>query len=140
MCTLRYTNGYDGRIFSRLMVSKWFVAHLNFQIVRHTRPDVVYGHAVDRHIQWIAYLYEIYPSCHWTAVVLSCCICLHFTDIKYSWQVRVVSPRRRITVLRMELQRTRFPISTVGGTGVHRRLLYRRRILRHGRRQIQQVN
>lgn len=54
--------------------------------------------------------------------------------------MRVVSPRRRITVLRMELQRTRFPISTVGGTGVHRRLLHRRRIFRHGRRQIQQVN
>lgn len=54
--------------------------------------------------------------------------------------MRVVSPGRRFTVLRMELQRTRFPISTVGGTGVHRRLLHRRRIFRHGCRQIQQVN
>jgi len=105
----------------------------------HT-PDV-YGHAVNRpkHNN----MYILMKSFYRVPLDRSCFVtlyCLRFTDIKYSWQVRVVSPRRRITVLRMELQRTRFPISTVGGTGVHRRLLHRRRIFRHGRRQIQQVN
>lgn len=54
-------------------------------------------------------------------------------------QVRVVVPGRRQTVLRMELQRTRFRVSAVGWTGIRRRLLAPRHILWHGRRQVQQV-
>lgn len=54
-------------------------------------------------------------------------------------QVRVVVPGRRQTVLRMELQRTRFRVSAVGWTGIRGRLLDPRHILWHGRRQVQQV-
>lgn len=54
--------------------------------------------------------------------------------------MQVVGPGRRYAVLRVELQRTRFRISTFGGAGVHSRLLDRRSLLRNGRRQVQQVN